>query len=140
MSGAPYAHIRAIVDQCYFSIHLSATWTGNHRTASVIFSYNPRISPAPRARTGVTRSYLVYALLLDIIVKVLLRVELYVAVCTRMRYCARVKSVHIEYERERSFHWFIVLVCFLFKLVLTLFVGLLRFLLVVPSNTWEERG
>ena len=33
------------------------------RNASVIFSYNPRISPAPRARTGVTRSYLIYVLL-----------------------------------------------------------------------------
>ena len=47
-------------DQC---IHLSVTWTGNHRNVSAIFSYNPRISPAPHARTGVTRSYLIYALL-----------------------------------------------------------------------------
>ena len=31
-----------------FSTHLSATWTGNHRNASVIFSYI-RISPAPSA-------------------------------------------------------------------------------------------
>ena len=50
-------------DQCYFSIHLSVTWTGNHRNVSIIFSYNPRISPAPQARTGVTRSYLIYVLL-----------------------------------------------------------------------------
>ena len=55
-------------DQCYFSIHLSVTWTGNHRNASVIFSYNPRISPAPHAQTGVTRSYLIYALLIHYIV------------------------------------------------------------------------
>ena len=53
-------------DQCYFSIHLSVTWTGNHRNVSVIFSYNPRISPAPHARTGVTRSYLIYALLVRV--------------------------------------------------------------------------
>ena len=31
---------------------------------SVIFSYNPRISLAPHARTGVTRSYLIYVLLI----------------------------------------------------------------------------
>ena len=41
-------------------------WTGNHRNVSVIFSYNPRISPAPHAQTGVTRSYLIYALLVRI--------------------------------------------------------------------------
>ena len=33
-----------MIDQCYFSTHLAATWTGNHRNTSVIFSYNPRIS------------------------------------------------------------------------------------------------
>ena len=54
---APYARIHAMIDQCYFSIHLSATWTGNHRNTSVIFSYNPRISPALRTMYGVTRSY-----------------------------------------------------------------------------------
>ena len=62
MPGARFARIRAMIDQCNFSTHLLATWTGNHRNASVIFSYNPRISPAPRARTGVTRSYLLCAL------------------------------------------------------------------------------
>ena len=35
----------------------------NNRNTLVIFSYNPRISPALRARMGVTRSYLIYALL-----------------------------------------------------------------------------
>ena len=68
MPKAPYTRIRTIIDQCYFSTHLSATWTGNHRNASVIFSYNPRISLAPRVQTGVTRSYLIYALLVIIIV------------------------------------------------------------------------
>ena len=62
MPGARFARIRTMIDQCYFRTHLSATWTENHRNASVIFSYNPRISPAPRARTGVTRSYLLCAL------------------------------------------------------------------------------
>ena len=45
------------------SSHSSATWTGNHRNALVIFRDNPRISPALHAHTGVTRSYLIYALL-----------------------------------------------------------------------------
>ena len=65
MPGARFARIRAMIDQCYFSTHLSATWTGNHRNASVIFSYNPRISPVPRARTLLL--ILIYALLNGII-------------------------------------------------------------------------
>ena len=38
MPGAPYARIRAIVDQLVFTYQLRGQ--GNHRNASVIFRYN----------------------------------------------------------------------------------------------------
>ena len=34
----------------------------SYRKPASVYSYNPRISPAPRARTGVTRYYLLCAL------------------------------------------------------------------------------
>ena len=49
-----------MIDQCYFSTHLSATWTGNHRNASVIFRKDFACT------TGCYTLLLIYALLKDI--------------------------------------------------------------------------